>query len=152
MGYLHHSLIAESCFHDCQRHFGLPETKSDQDVRTRWRSSYKMAEQVVYNKRVILKMNCRPSIREAGEAWGKNALNLKDCGGTTSRKVQGAAVLRKAAGVSQLLEGDKYLTVSFIMPSIFKLISHSLRQQPLTFSNRARPNEIGYIPDAPHTR
>jgi len=48
---------------------------------------------------------------------------------------EGATVLRKAAGVSQLLEGDKYPTVSLIMPSIFKLISDSSRQQPLTFSN-----------------
>ena len=35
VSYLHHSLVVESCFHDCQRHVGLPETKIHQDVRTR---------------------------------------------------------------------------------------------------------------------
>ena len=79
VGSLHqHSLIAESCFHDCQRNVGLPENKIDQDVRTRWRSSYKMAEPVVYNKCIILEINGRPSSREASEARGKNELNFGD--------------------------------------------------------------------------
>ena len=72
-----------------------------------------------------------PSGRQARQVWGKNALTFIDW----DHLEEGTAVLRKAAGVSQLLEGDKYPTVSLIMPSIFKLISDSSRQQPLTFSN-----------------
>ena len=80
-----------------------------------------------------------PSGRQARQVWGKNALTFIDW----DHLEEGTAVLRKAAGVSQLIEGDKYPTVSLIMPSIFKLISDSSRQPPLTFSNRAKPGEIG---------
>ena len=73
----------------------------------------------------------RPSRKEwqdlpqgAGKAWGKNAMSFKDW----DHLEEGATVLRKAAGVSQLLEGDKYPTVSLIMPSMYKLISDSLRE------------------------
>ena len=37
------------------------------------------------------------------------------------------------------------------MPSMYKLINDvSSRRQPLTFGNRAKPNEIGYDRNAPH--
>ena len=63
----HHSTIAESDFHACQERIGLQPTKIDQDVRTRWRSSHSMAEQLVYNKEAVLEMDKNPAYKDPGE-------------------------------------------------------------------------------------
>ena len=61
------STIAESDFHACQERIGLQPTKIDQDVRTRWRSSHSMAEQLVYNKEAVLEMDKNPAYKDPGE-------------------------------------------------------------------------------------
>ena len=179
VGYLHVSLNAQSDFHSCQKRFGLPETKIDQeaepspapnpnpapypnpnpdpnpnpnpnsnrhpnpvpkpilspslqDVRTRWRSSFTMAEQLLFNKDAVLEMDKNPAYRNPGEVWGKNKLSLTDW----DHLEQGAAVLSEAAAISQLLEGDKYPTVSLVVPTMFRLMATSARGHDIYFANR----------------
>lgn len=119
VGYLHHSTIGESDFQACQKRVGLSETKIDQDVRTRWRSSHNMAEQLVYNKEAVLEMDKNPAYKKPGETWGKNKLNFVD----RDHLEEGAAVLYRAAGASQSLEGDYYPTISLVIPYMFRLMS-----------------------------
>jgi len=132
VGYLHVSTIAESDFHACQRKCGLPEEKVDQDVRTRWRSSHAMADQLVYHKSAVLEMDKNPSYKDAGETWGKNKLNFTDW----DHLEESGACLYEASDASQLLEGDKYITSSLVVPMTYKLMATSAASHPVKFRNR----------------
>ena len=126
VGYLHHSTIGEADFHACQKRVGLAEDKIDQDVRTRWRSSHDMGDQIVYNMSAVLEMDKNPAYKDPGETWGKNKLSFTDW----DHLEEGSACLMEAAVGSQLLEGDLYPTSSLVVPTAFRLMSYSVRPLP----------------------
>jgi hypothetical protein len=132
VGYLHHSTIAESDFHACQQRVGLEQTKIDQDVRTRWRTSHSMAEQLVYNKEAVLEMDKNPAYKNPGETWGKNKLSFTNW----DHLEEGAAVLYEASLQSQFLEGDLYPTISWVIPGMFRLMAYSAPSHNVYFANR----------------
>ena len=103
VGYLHHLTIGEADFHACQERVGLEQTKVDQDVRTRWRSSHNMGDQLVYNKSAVLEMDKNLAYKDPGETLGKNKLSFVDW----DHLEEGTACLMEAAVGSQLLEGDR---------------------------------------------
>ena len=131
IGYLHHSTIGEYDFHVCQKKVGLEETKMDQDVKTRWRSSHSMGNQVVYNKPAILEMD--KVHKEPGEAWGKNKLTFLDY----DHLEEGTACLSHAAKISQLMEGDEYPTSPLVIPMSYRLMQKSAASADVYFANRA---------------
>ena len=130
VGYLHHSTIGEHDFHVCQLRVGVEPTKIDQDVKTRWRSSYSMGNQVVYNKMAILEMD--KEHKDPGEAWGKNKLNFTDY----DHLEEGTACLMDAAQVSQLMEGDEYPTSSLAVPTAYLMMHKSSVSTNVFFANR----------------
>ena len=117
VGYLHVSPIAESDFHACQKRCGLPQTKIDLDVKTRWRTAHDMGDQLVYNKPAVLEMDKNAKYKDPGETWGKNKITMT----MWDFLEEGTAVLTKAAEASQFLEGDKYPTSSLVIPMAFAL-------------------------------
>ena len=133
VGYLHVSPTAESDFHACQKKMGLPETKIDLDVKTRWRTAHNMGEQLLYNKAAILEMDKNPAYKDSGETWGKHKITMA----MWDYIEEGTAVLDKAADASQFLEGDKYPTSSMVIPMAFGLMATSSPTQPVSFRNRA---------------
>ena len=133
VGFLHRSLIGEGDFHACQERVGLPETSIDQDVRTRWRSSHNMGEQLLNNKSAVLEMDKNPAHSKPGEAWGQNKLSFLDW----DHLEAGTACLDIAAGGNQLLEGDLYPTMSLVVPTVYRIIKTSSESQEVRFRNRA---------------
>ena len=133
VGYLHVSTNALYDFHQCQKECDLKEQQVDQDVRTRWRSSHAMADQLVYNKAAVLEMDKKPAYKDAGEAWGKNKLNFTDW----DHLEESGACLYEASDASQLLEGDKYITSSLVVPMTYKLMATSRASHDVKFRNRA---------------
>ena len=132
VGYLHHSTIGQSDFHSCQERMGLPQTKINQDVRTRWRSSHSMGEQLMANKPAVLEMDKNPTYKDSGEVWGKNKLSFVDW----DHIEEGTACLMEAAFGSQLLEGDLYPTSSLVIPTVFRLMASSSKNHDVYFANR----------------
>ena len=134
VGYLHVSPNAEYDFHAAQAAHGLPQTKVDQDVKTRWHTAHGMAAQLCYNKITILEMDKNPTYKKAGEVWGKNKITMV----MWDQLEESAVVLDKAAEVSQSLEGDKYPTSSLVVPMMFALTAASSPNEDVNFRNRAK--------------
>ena len=132
VGHLHHSTIAESDFHACQKRVGLAETKIDLDVKTRWRSNFEMGDQLVYNRSAIQEMDKNPAYKDPGEVWGKNKLSFTDW----DHLEETSACLLEAADGSQLLEGDLYPTSSLVVPVMYRLMSTSAVAHDSYFRNR----------------
>jgi hypothetical protein len=132
VGYLHVSPIAEADFHACQKRCGLPQTKIDMDVKTRWRTAHNMGEQLIENKPAILEMDKNPAYKDPGETWGSSKISM----GMWDFIEEGTAVLDKAAEASQFLEGDKYPTSSGVIPMTFALMATSAPAEPVKFRNR----------------
>ncbi len=61
------STNAKADFNDCQRRVGHEEESIDLDVRTRWRTSHNMADQYVYHKVAVLKMDKNPAYKDPGD-------------------------------------------------------------------------------------
>tara|TARA_B110000027_G_scaffold129065_1_gene150191 strand:- start:176 stop:1351 length:1176 start_codon:yes stop_codon:yes gene_type:complete len=119
-------------FHTCQKRVGLAENSIPQDVKTRWRTAYQMAEAIVYNKSAVLEMDKDPKYKDPGETWGKNKLNFVNW----DQIEEGGACLFEAAQGSQLLEGDKYPTSPLVVPTAFRLMAYSASSHDVYFQNR----------------
>ena len=132
VGYLHHSTIGLSDFHSCQKRVGLEEWKIDMDVKTRWRSSHNMADQLVYHKSAVLEMDKNPRYKDPAEVWGANKLSFVDW----DHLEEASACLMEAAVGSQLLEGDEYVTSSCVVPTVYRLMAYSAESHDIYFRNR----------------
>ena len=91
-----------------------------------------MGSQLVYNKPAILEMDKNPAYKDPGETWGKNQISMV----MWDYLEEGSAILDDAAWASQVLEGDKYVTASLVVPMAYRLMATSSSQHPVKFANR----------------
>ena len=77
-------------------------------------------------------MDKNPTYEDSGEKWGKNKLSFVDW----DHLEEGTACLMEAAIGSQVLEGDQYPTTPLVIPTVFRLMAYSSKQQDLYFCNR----------------
>ena len=105
---------------------GDPINKPIQDVATRWRSAYDMANwfRVQQESLTLFDINHR---RDADDVYKENRLSLTDW----DIVEQSVAVLAGPAEASQLLEGTNYVTSSCVLPYIYRIIHDMKDDSPV---------------------
>jgi hypothetical protein len=89
-----------------------------------------MGNGLVYNKEAMIEFD--KVHKDPGEAWGKNKLSFVD----HNHLEEGTACLDEAAATSQLMEGDKYVTSSLVVPVAYRLMANSATGLNAFFNNR----------------
>lgn len=121
VGHFKHSVVATEKLKNMQKQMGLSELKVKQDVPTRWNSSLIMLERLLAIKEplsaVITSLPKAPEFLSAAE-WDI----LVDC----------VRILKPVEKLTVVLSGEKYPTMSLIIPLI-KGLQYSIKsRKPLT--------------------
>ena len=117
VGHISHSTIAKNTLADIQKEMNKPQHVLDQDVKTRWRSTFKTCKVLHENQAPVMFYDVRNG-RNAGNTYKSNKLNVDEW--TEFEEIAGC--LQVAADASQMMEGDKYPTSSLVLPCIAKVI------------------------------
>ena len=117
VGHFNHSTIAKNTLADIQKEMNKPQHVLDQDVKTRWRSTFKSCK-VLHENQAPVMLNDVRNGRNAGDTYKSNKLNVDEW--TEVEEIAGC--LQVAADASQMMEGGKYPTSSLVLPCIAKVI------------------------------
>ena len=101
-----------------QKELKLPERRPIQDVITRWRSGHDMASWFREQQQAVMTFDIRHAA-EAGDVYGANRMELSDW----SLVEQSVAVLATSANITTHLEGTKYVTISSVLPMVYRLLA-----------------------------
>ena len=122
VAYFHRSTAGIQDLTAIQKASSLPQVQPIQDVATRWFSSYGMVDWFRQQQQAVQMYD----IKHGAEAQKNNAykdhrLQHKDWAVIE----QSVAVLQLSAQATKLLEGTKYVTVSLVLPYMYRLIEGS---------------------------
>ena len=122
VGYFHRSTAGIQDLAKIQKTLKLPEKAPIQDVATRWFSSYGMVDWFREQQQAVQMYDVQHGA-EAGkqDAYKDNRLQHKDW----TINEQSVAVLAPSAQATKLLEGTTYVTISLVLPYIYRLIELS---------------------------
>ena len=122
VGYFHRSTAGIQDLTKIQKTLNLPEKQPIQDVATRWFSSYGMVDWFREQQQAVQMYDIQHGAEAAkNDAYKHNRLLHKDW----SINEQSVAVLAPSAQATKLLEGTKYVTISLVLPYIYRLIEAS---------------------------
>ena len=122
VGYFHRSTAGIQDLRTIQRQLNLPEKKPIQDVATRWFSSYGMVDWFREQQQAVQMYDVRFGAKATeNDAYKDNRLKHEDW----AINEQSVAVLAPAAQATKTLEGTKYVTISLVLPYIYRLIEGS---------------------------
>jgi hypothetical protein len=117
VGYFNKSTNGTQDLAAIQKELGMPVRKPIQDVITRWRSGFDMAAWFREQQQAVMTFDIRHA-SEAGDIYGANRMELSDW----SIVEQSVAVLTTSANVTTHLEGTKYVTISSVLPMVYRLL------------------------------
>jgi hypothetical protein len=118
VGFLHSSTIGRHDLHACSKMVGLEEALPPQDVATRWRSEWGMADGMREQQDAILLYDVRYSGAKGSakaKSFQENKFTLEDW----QINNQGAACLYGLAHASKLLEGKNYPTSNMVLYTMY---------------------------------
>lgn len=118
VGYFNKSTNGIQDLTTIQKELKLPKRRPIQDVITRWRSGYDMSSWFREQQQAVMTFDIRHA-SEAGEVYGANRMELSDW----SIVEQSVAVLATSANVTTHLEGTKYVTISSVVPMVYRVIA-----------------------------
>jgi hypothetical protein len=122
VGYFHRSTAGIQDLRSIQRRLQLPEKKPIQDVATRWFSSYGMVDWFREQQEAVQMYDVQFGAEATeNDAYKDNRLKHEDW----AINEQSVAVLAPAAQATMTLEGTKYVTISLVLPYIYRLIEGS---------------------------
>jgi hypothetical protein len=125
VGYFNHSTIGKNELKVYQAEAGLNPHNLTQDVVTRWSSMHDMLDDLRVNREPLMVYDIRA--KNPGDVYGANKLHHENWA-----VVQGMIiVLQPAHDGTKLLEGDKYVTSSLVLPTIRKIIYYADPIQPM---------------------
>ena len=122
VGYFHRSTAGIQDLTSIQKVCQLPQQKPVQDVATRWFSSYAMVDWFREQQTAVQMYDVQHGAEAAkNDAYKDNRLQHTDW----AINEQSVAVLAPSAKATKLLEGTKYVTISLVLPYIYRLIEGS---------------------------
>ena len=122
VGYFHRSTAGIQDLTNIQHGLKLPERQPIQDVATRWFSSYGMVDWFREQQLAVQMYDVQFGAEAAkNDAYKVNRLQHQDW----AIIEQSVAVLQQSAQATKLLEGTNYVTISLVLPYIYRLIEGS---------------------------
>ena len=145
VGYLHHSTIGRSDYLVCGGMLAWnPASIPDQDVCTRWRTWWKMGDDMRARQDINQLFEIRyADTSAAASSYPDNKFNLVNW----AINNQGSAVLFGLAQTSDILEGKNYPTSNLIIPMVYPFIDSLDAARPTRqFWNGAMIPVAAYVP------
>jgi hypothetical protein len=122
VAYFHRSTAGIQDLTTIQKSLKLPEKQPIQDVATRWFSSYGMVDWFREQQQAVQMYDVQHGAEAAkNDAYKDHRLQHQDW----AINEQSVAVLAPSAQATKLLEGTKYVTISLVLPYIYRLIEAS---------------------------
>ena len=128
VGHFNHSTIGKNELKSYQVEAGLNPHNLTQDVVIRWISMHDMLDDLRVNREPLMVYDIRA--KNPGDVYGQNKLRHDDWAVVEGMTI----VLQPAHDDTKLLEGDRYITSSLVLPTIRKLLYY------------ANPNQAMVIP------
>eukprot|EP00731_Ephydatia_muelleri_P000746 Em0001g746a len=137
VGHFNHSTIAKNALADIQKEMNKPQHVLDQDVKTRWRSTFKTCKILHENQAPVMFYDVR-NARNAGDTYKLNKLSVDEW--TEVEEIAGC--LQVAADASQMMEGGKYATSGLVLPCIAKVIESVDPATKILFPERTVDGQV----------
>ena len=137
VGHFNHSTIAKNTLADIQKEMNKPQHVLDQDVKTRWRSTFKTCKVLHENQAPVMFYDVR-NARNAGDTYKLNKLSVDEW--TEVEEIAGC--LQVAADASQMMEGGKYATSGLVLPCIAKVIESVDPATKILFPERTVDGQV----------
>ena len=128
VGHFNHSTIGKNELKVYQVEAGLNPHNLTQDVVIRWSSMHDMLDDLRINREPLMVYDIRA--KNPGDVYGQNKLRHDDWAVVEGMII----VLQPAHDGTKLLEGDRYITSSLVLPTIRKILYY------------ANPNQAMVIP------
>ena len=114
-----------------------PQHVLDQDVKTRWRSTFKTCKVLHENQAPVMFYDVR-NARNAGDTYKLNKLSVDEW--TEVEEIAGCLLV--AADASQMMEGGKYATSGLVLPCIAKVIESVDPATKILFPERTVDGQV----------
>ena len=137
VGHFNHSTIAKNALADIQKEMNKPQHVLDQDVKTRWRLTFKTCKILHENQAPVMFYDVR-NARNAGDTYKLNKLSVDEW--TEVEEIAGC--LQVAADASQMMEGGKYATSGLVLPCIAKVIESVDPATKILFPERTVDGQV----------
>jgi hypothetical protein len=122
-----------------QRKLSMPELKPVQEVKTRWTSCFEMLNWFTHNEDALrlyaTHQPSNPVPNEEGKVF--NDYKLGPAEFCIIKQV--CAVLQPVAQMSQMMEGDSYVTASLILPVTGRLLKWLQDDSPIRIEGGMKP-------------
>jgi hypothetical protein len=137
VGHFNQSTVGKNELHVYQKQLQIPETSLEQRVATRFNSTLKMCRSLVQSKSAIILYDVNAT--DPGEVFKSSKLTTHEWDVIEET----AACLQTAHDAVKLLEGDKYVTSSLVLPAIHKVMVSLLPSTNVILSTR-QPSDSRY--------